>query len=169
MTEAITYSMSIKKVKPNGNFRSGLFSPKNPDKYIGDLHKIICRSSWEFRFCNYCDGNDSVIKWSSEPTAIRYYNPLDKKEHDYYVDFYIKVLKEDGEEEEWILEVKPESQTIKPVYEGKNMTTEKLRSYNHKMQVYIVNQAKFKYAKAWAEKRGFRFGIVDENFLFRGK
>ena len=159
--------MSIKKIKPNGNFKSGLFVPKNPDKYIGDLHKIVCRSSWEFRFCNYCDLNDSVLKWSSEPMAIDYYNPLDKKEHKYYVDFYIKVEK-DGVDEEWILEIKPESQTKKPIYEG-NMTVDKLKSYNHKMQVYITNQAKFKAAVEWAEKRNFRFGVVDENFLFRGK
>ena len=159
--------MSIKKVKPNGLHRSGIFQPQNPDKYIGDLNKIIYRSSWEHRFCNYCDRNENILKWSSEPLAIDYWNPLDQKSHKYYVDFYIKTLREDGTEQEWIIEIKPESQTKKPIYEGKNMTAKKLDSYIHSTKVWITNQAKFKAAKEWADKRGFRFGIVDENFLFK--
>jgi hypothetical protein len=158
----------IKKVKPNGDYRSGKFQPSKPEKYIGDIHNIIYRSSWESHFCVYCDTNDSILKWSSEPIAIKYFNPMDKKDHDYNVDFYIKVLKESGEEQEWIIEIKPERQTQKPIYEG-SMTLAKLKSYNHSMQVWITNQAKFKAAKEWAEKRGFRFGVVDEKFLFKSK
>ena len=158
----------IKKVKPNGDYKSGKFEPSKPEKYIGDIHNIIYRSSWEYRFCVYCDTNDAILKWSSEPMAIKYFNPLDKKEHDYNVDFYIKVLKESGEEQEWIIEIKPERQTKKPIYEGA-MTLTKLKSYNHSMQVWITNQAKFKAAKEWAEKRGFRFGVVDEKFLFKSR
>jgi hypothetical protein len=92
-----------------------------------------------------------------------------KKEHNYNVDFYIKVLQDNGSEQEWIIEIKPESQFKKPILEGKNSTLIKLKSYNHKMQVWITNQAKFKAAKLWAEGRGFKFGVVDENFLFRSK
>lgn len=158
----------IKKIQPSGNYKSGLFVPKNPEKYVGDIHKIVFRSSWEYRFCSYCDLNESVVKWSSEPLSIDYYNPLDKKEHKYYVDFYMKVIENSGEEQEWIIEVKPESQIKKPIFEG-NMTVSKLKSYNHKMQIYITNKAKFQAAREWADKRGFKFGVVDENFLFRGK
>jgi hypothetical protein len=159
----------IKKIKPNGDYKSGIYVPLNPEKYIGDIHNIICRSSWEFRFCKYCDSNERILKWSSEPVKIPYYNPLDKKEHNYNVDFYIKVLQDNGSEQEWIIEIKPESQFKKPILEGKNSTLIKLKSYNHKMQVWITNQAKFKAAKLWAEGRGFKFGVVDENFLFRSK
>jgi hypothetical protein len=158
----------IKKVKPNGEYRSGKYEPKNHEKYIGDIHNIIYRSSWEYRFCTYCDTNDSIIKWSSEPVSIDYYNPLDKKSHKYHVDFYMKVLKDSGESQDWIIEIKPESQTKKPIYEG-TMTVAKLKSYNRNMQIWITNQAKFKAAKEWAEKRGYRFGVIDENFLFKSK
>jgi len=158
----------IKKVKPNGEYRSGKYEPKNPEKYIGDIHNIIYRSSWEYRFCTYCDTNDSIIKWSSEPVSIDYYNPLDKKSHKYHVDFYMKVLKDSGESQDWIIEIKPENQTKKPIYEG-TMTVSKLKSYNRNMQIWITNQAKFKAAKEWAEKRGYRFGVIDENFLFKSK
>jgi hypothetical protein len=158
----------IKKIKPNGEYKSGKYEPRNPEKYIGDIHNIIYRSSWEYRFCTYCDTNDSIVKWSSEPIAIEYYNPLDKKEHKYNVDFYIKVVKESGDVQEWIIEIKPENQTKKPIYEGK-MTVAKLKSYNRNMQIWITNQAKFKAAKIWAEKRGYKFGVIDENFLFKSK
>jgi hypothetical protein len=160
--------VDIKKVKPNGEYRSGKYEPRNPEKYIGDIHNIIYRSSWEYRFCTYCDTNESILKWSSEPVSIDYYNPLDKKDHKYNVDFYIKVLKESGEEQDWIIEIKPENQTKKPIYEGVN-TLSKLKSYNRNMQIWITNQAKFKAAKEWASKRGFKFGVIDENFLFRSK
>lgn len=160
--------VDIKKVKPNGDHKSGKYSPRNPDKYIGDIHNIIYRSSWEYRFCIYCDNNDSILKWSSEPVAIDYYNPLDKKNHKYNVDFYIKVQREDQTEQDWIIEIKPENQTKKPIYEGVN-TLAKLKSYNRNMQIWITNQAKFKAAKLWAEKRGYKFGVVDENFLFKSK
>lgn len=160
--------VDIKKVKPNGEYKSGLFAPVNTDKYIGDIHNIIYRSSWEYRFCMYCDTNDSITKWSSEPISIDYYNPLDKKEHKYNVDFYIKVVKDDGQEQEWLIEIKPEKQKTKPLYEG-SMTLQKLKSYNRNMQIWITNQAKFKAAKIWSEKRGFKFGVIDENFLFKSK
>ena len=158
----------IKKVKPNGEYRSGKYDPRNPEKYIGDIHNIIYRSSWEYRFCMYCDTNDAILKWSSEPVAIDYYNPLDKKEHKYNVDFYIKVLKEDQQTQDWIIEIKPDNQTKKPLYDG-IMTVAKLKSYNRNMQIWITNQAKFKAARDWAEKRDYRFGVIGEDFLFKSK
>ena len=35
--------VDIKKVKPNGEYRSGKYEPRNPEKYIGDIHNIIYR------------------------------------------------------------------------------------------------------------------------------
>lgn len=159
--------MSIKKVSPNGKFKSSKYKLINPEKYIGDIHNIICRSSWEHRFCTYCDLNESIVKWSSEPVGIDYYSPIDEKLHKYYVDFYIKIKLEDETEEEWIVEIKPENQRTKPVFEG-YMTTRKLKSYNDKLKTYIINQAKFRAAIKWAAKRGLKFKVIDENFLFKG-
>ena len=53
--------VDIKKVKPNGEYRSGKYEPRNPEKYIGDIHNIIYRSSWEHRFCTYCDTNELIL------------------------------------------------------------------------------------------------------------
>lgn len=160
---------NIKKVKPSGVYKSSIYVPLYPEKYIGDVHNIISRSSWEFRFCRYCDQNEKIVKWSSEAVQVPYYNPLDKKDHIYNVDFYAKIQNVDDSFTEWIIEVKPESQHQKPAQLVGNVTEQKLISYNRKMQIWITNQAKFKAAKEWADKRGWRFGIIDENFLFRGK
>ena len=77
--------------------------------------------------------------------------------------------KTDGEEEGWLIEIKPSSQyqlEKKPVIEG-NMTEKKIRSYNQQMETWIVNRAKFDAATRFAKHNGYRFGAVDENFIFR--
>ena len=67
-------------LKPRyGRIRQGYFVPKNPHKYAGDLDKIIYRSGWEYKFLRYCDENDKIVKYVSEPVGIPYYNPLSKK------------------------------------------------------------------------------------------
>ncbi len=44
-----------------GESIKSLFKPTKPKKYKGDVNNIICRSSWERRFCNWCDLN-SLLK-----------------------------------------------------------------------------------------------------------
>jgi len=161
--------VNIKNIKPNGKFKSGKFVPKNPEKYIGDIHDIIYRSSWEGRFCQYCDQNPNIIKWASEAVQIEYWNPIDKKTHIYHPDYYIKVNKADGSTEDWILEIKPSAQyklDKKPTISG-NLTEKKVRAYNQAMEIWIVNRAKFDAATRFAKNNGYRFGAVDENFIFR--
>ena len=57
---------------------NGTYTPIHRNKYKGNK-KIVWRSSWELKFMKYCDRNPNVIEWSSEPFAIRYYLPIDKK------------------------------------------------------------------------------------------
>jgi hypothetical protein len=160
--------MSIKKLKPSDKYVNGKYRPTNREKYIGDPDSIIFRSSWEFRFCQYCDLNTSIVKWSSEPIWIEYWNPIDKKTHKYHPDYYIKVRKDDGTYQEWILEIKPKRQyrlDMKPVLTGK-VTEKKLKSYNEQMTTWITNRCKFEAATKFAESRGYKFGAVDESFVF---
>lgn len=160
--------MDIKKLKPNGPWKSGKYYPVNPEKYIGDTYNIIYRSSWEYKFCQYCDINPNITKWSSEPTCIPYWSPVDKKEHKYYVDYYIQVKK--GEVyENWLIEIKPEDQyslSSRPILEG-NVTEKKLKNYNYKLKTWIINRAKFEAATRYAESRGYKFGAINEKFLLR--
>jgi hypothetical protein len=163
-------SNNIKKVKPSEKYTSGLYRVKNPRKYIGDIDNIICRSSWEYRFCMYCDTTEDIVKWSSEHESlcVDYYNPIDNKMHKYWVDYYVKIKRVDYFEE-WMLEVKPQREyhkDKKPILEG-NESAKKLATYNRELKIWIINQAKFKAAQDFAKKRGIKFGVVDEDFLFK--
>lgn len=157
---------TIKNVKPtNKNYFQGYYTPLNPDKYIGDTNNIIYRSSYEYKFCVYCDKNPRIVKWISEPMAIQYYNPMDKKMHKYYVDFFIKILNSESIEENVLIEVKPSSQLVQPVYEKKYMKAKSLKNYNKSCEMYIQNMAKWKAAKEWAEQKNMKFMIITEKNL----
>ena len=162
--------MDIKKLKPDGKWKSGKFTPQHTIKYIGDADNIIFRSSWERTFCHYCDVNPNIVKWSSEPLSIPYWSPIDKKEHKYFVDYYIQVKKKDGTIENWFIEIKPENQydiNMRPKEPTGNITQQKIRAYNQKLKTWITNRAKFEAATRYAENRGYRFGAINENFQMR--
>jgi len=164
---------SIKNLRPskNSKYKQGLYAPLNPSKYIGDINNIIYRSSWERKFCQYCDTNPNILKWSSEPlSGIKYWSPIDKKEHTYFVDYYIQVKKLDGTIEDWLIEIKPENQydiNKRPKEPVGNLTEKKIRAYNQKLQIWITNRAKFEAATRFAESRGYKFGAINEKFIMR--
>ena len=102
--ESIQYNMSIKNVKPtkNSGFNQGYFIPNFPEKYIGPT-PIIYRSSWERKFCIWCDMNDKVLNWSSEPVEIKYWSRQDNKARKYYPDFYFKQKQQDNSNKEYLV------------------------------------------------------------------
>lgn len=160
---------NIKNVKPTRNvFISGKYKAKNAAKYIGDLTQIIYRSSWERKFCVYCDSSAKIIRWASEPFEIKYVSPVDKRIHEYFVDFYIKAEQPNGIIEEYLIEVKPKAQLKKPEPPKKN-TLKMVKVYNEQVKTYLVNVAKFAAAKSFAAKRGYKFLVVTEDFLFNNK
>ena len=154
-------------LKPRaGKIRQGYFKPAFPEKYVGDPTQIIFRSSWEFKILKWCDHSPTVTKYSSEPVGIPYYSPLDKRGHTYYIDFYVVTKDNDGREQSWLIEVKPDKYT-KPPTAPARMTDKQTASYVYAAKQYIVNQAKFEAAKEFASVRGLKFGIITENFLFK--
>ena len=156
--------MSIKNLKPTGNsgFVQGYFTPENPDRYIGPT-PIIYRSSWERKFMIMCDTKDNVLKWSSEPVAIKYRSTMDKREHTYYPDFYMKTKGDEGPVE-WLVEIKPEAQIKKPRPPLKK-SKKALESYRFLAEQYVKNTDKYKYARAWCESRNMRFIVLTEKTL----
>ena len=90
-----------------------IFKPKKPKKYKGDITNIICRSSWERRFCNYCDQNENITEWGSEEFWIPYRAP-DGRVRKYFPDFIIKVKENTGKLKTYVIEVKPLKQTKAP-------------------------------------------------------
>lgn len=137
----------------------GKFLPKNPKKYNGDPSNIIWRSTWEFRVMKYLDENPSIVWWSSEELAIRYYNPIDNKLHRYFPDFIVKVKKKDGTVMTYVLEVKPEHQTKEPTQKRKT------KKYIAESMTYVINQSKWKAATEFCKDHGWEFKILTEREL----
>jgi len=136
------------------------FKPSYPQKYKGDPNNIICRSSWERRFCNWCDLNENILEWGSEEFWIPYKSPVDNRVHRYFPDFIIKVKESTGQIKTYVIEVKPKKQTIQPK-EPKRKT----KSWLYEMKTYAVNQAKWKAAKEFCDDRLIEFKIITENEL----
>ena len=137
-----------------------LFKPTKPRKYKGDINNIICRSSWEKRFCSWCDLNESIIEWGSEEFFIKYVSPVDNRYHRYYPDFLIKVKESTGQIKTYVIEVKQKKQT-RPPKPRKNVT----KSYIYECKTYAVNQAKWEAANEWCKDRKIEFKIVTEQEL----
>ena len=136
------------------------YKPSFPKKYNGYPSNIICRSSWERRFCKWCDLNDNILEWGSEEFWIPYISPLDKRVHRYFPDFIIKVRESTGHIKTYVIEVKPKKQTIEP--KKKSRVT---KSYIYECKTYAVNQAKWKAATEFCEDRRIEFKIITEDEL----
>ena len=138
-----------------------IYRPSYPKKYKGDPNNIVCRSTWERKFCRYCDLNENIISWASEEFFIPYVSPLDNKVHRYFPDYLIKVKEQNGETKTYLIEVKPKKQTKPPV--KKSRAT---KSFIYETKTYAVNQAKWKAAKEWCDDRKIEFKIITEDELY---
>jgi hypothetical protein len=136
------------------------YHPSNPDKYKGNPNNIICRSSWERKFCKWCDVNDNILEWASEEFSIPYVSPIDKRVHRYYPDFIVKMKDRSGEIKTYVIEVKPKRQTLPPI--KKSRVT---KNFIYEAKTYEVNKAKWKAAKEWCEDRLLQFKIITEDDL----
>lgn len=146
-----------------GKFRQGIFKPKNPDKYIGDVSRIEYRSSWELKCMKHFDISSSILGWNSEEVIIPYISPKDTKYHRYFMDFLI-VTRDPTDNKKYkttLIEVKPKAQTLPPKSRGK-----KKSRYLQEAIAYEVNQAKWKYARAYCKKKGYDFLIMTEEHIF---
>lgn len=145
-------------IQKNNNFRQGIFRPKNNSKYVGKTPPIY-RSGWELRFFRWCDENNNVLEWASESVIIPYINPVDGKAHRYYTDGVI-ALKETNGIGKYIIEIKPSSQTQKPVAGRKKHST-----LVYESKRYVQNIAKWEAAKKWCQQRNYKFLILTEKEL----
>lgn len=146
-------------------YHQGRFTPRNPQKYIGNPTNIIYRSSWERIFMAWCDMTPAVIAYGSEELVIPYISPVDGNQHRYFVDFFIIVRQQDGSKKKFAIEIKPYAET-KPPRITKNMLTE---SVKHKINTYQVNQAKWQAAKKYCEVFNMKFVVLTERELLKGK
>ena len=136
------------------------YTPIYPSKYQGNTKHIICRRSWERKFCQWCDMNNSIISWASEEFSIPYISPKDNRVHKYYPDYLIKVKEKNDKIKTYVVEVKPYKQTMPP-----KTPKRKTKSYLTECVTYAVNQAKWKAAKEFCEDHRIEFKVVTEKEL----
>jgi|TARA_R100000005_G_C4946853_1_gene169012 hypothetical protein len=136
------------------------YKPSFPKKYKGDPNNIICRSSWERKFCHWCDMNENIILWGSEEFCIPYRSPVDGRVHRYFPDFIIKVKEQTGDIKTYVIEVKPKKQTKEP-----KKPARATKRYISEVKTYAVNTAKWKAADEWCKDRLIEFKIITEDHL----
>jgi len=132
----------------------GKFTPRNPQKYVGDHRNIIYRSSWECRIMDRFDKDPNIISWSSEEIKIPYKSPVDGRWHRYFPDFLVKVNSNKGIKT-LLIEVKPEKQSRPP--EKKKRVT---KQYINEVVTWGVNQAKWKSAIEYCKDRKWEFIVM---------
>jgi hypothetical protein len=136
------------------------YKPSFPKKYKGNPNNIICRSSWERKFCKYCDLNENVLQWGSEEFYIPYISPIDNRVHKYFPDFIMKVKESVGGIKTYVIEVKPKKQTAPP-----KVPKRRTKSYLYECKTYAINLAKWKAAVEFCEDRKIEFKIITEQEL----
>lgn len=136
------------------------YRPKNKKKYKGQ-YPIICRSGWEYKFCQWCDANSNIIYWASEPLPINYIHPLEQRDARYYPDFLLKVNNSQNKTDTWLIEVKPFKETQPPLKGKKKKST-----VLYEQKTWIINQAKWKSALKYCKLKGWKFKIITEKELF---
>ena len=139
---------------------SGIFRPRNPNKYIGDHTNIIYRSSWECRLMDWFDRNPNVISWASEEVTVPYKSPVDGKFHRYFPDFVVKIREQSGKTKTMMIEVKPKKQTMEPQVQ-RRVT----KQYINEVATWGVNQSKWKAATEYCLDRGWEFKLMTEDHL----
>ena len=142
------------------NYHQGKFTPRNPEKYVGDVSNIVYRSSWEKKVLLWLDRHPSVLKYSSEEVVIPYVSPIDNRVHRYFVDFAMVYRNKQGETKRALIEVKPAAQTRPPVKPSR-----KTKRYITEAATFMVNTSKWDSAREWCAKNGFEFIILTEKEL----
>lgn len=137
-------------------YSSTIFSPKNPEKYVGNS-SIKCRSSWELSCCLCFDNNPAILQWASEPFMVPYRNPFTGKNTIYVPDFLIVYMDKSGKKHAEILEIKPKKETA----------MENTRSPRDRAAA-VLNMAKWQACQAWCAQQGLHFRIVTEDDIFAG-
>lgn len=143
------------------HYMQGKFIPSNPSKYRGDLKDIVFRSGWERTAFVMCDQTPQIIEWSSETVIIPYVSPVDGRQHRYFTDLWLKVRQHDGSIKQFIIEIKPKSQTKPP----RKTKSKKEQTYLNEVRTYAVNKAKWEAARKFCKQKGWEFKIWTEDVL----
>lgn len=136
------------------NFRQGIYTCKNPEKYVG-RNQPRYRSGWEMTFMMFLDSNDNIVNWASESISIPYRHPLTGKMSNYVPDFFVTYRSRDNQTRAELIEIKPKKQSL-----IESRMTDRDRA------VVAVNYAKWDAATKWARRQGLTFRVINEDQIF---
>lgn len=143
-------------------FKQGLYKPMNPSKCLNKTPPEF-RSGLERKLMLVLDKNPNVSCWSSEKVIIPYIHPIKSAKSGnpeyarYFVDFYMR-LKVGEVFKEFLVEVKPYNQTIKPSVHG----NKKQSTIIYENSMWAINQSKWEAAKRYCDKKNYQFIIITE-------
>ena len=136
------------------NFRQGAYTVKNTGKYVGRGTPRY-RSGWENVFMNFCDNNENVLQWASEPVRIPYRHPLTGKMTMYVPDFIVTYRGPNNTTRAELIEIKPKSQSL----------IEDRQSQRDRA-IVAVNYCKWAAAQAWCKQNGLTFRVINEDQIY---
>jgi hypothetical protein len=136
-------------------FAQGKFKITNQAKYVGRGDPTY-RSSWEWAFMQFCDNNDNILQWASEPVRIPYRHPLTGKMTTYVPDFIITYRGPGNSLVAELVEIKPKKQSI---LESK--------ANDRDRAVVAINYSKWSAAQKWCKANGLTFRVITEDDIFR--
>lgn len=157
--------MDIKNLKPNKKSRTkqGYFNISESKRYNGKVKQVIYRSSWEYKFCVWCERSPLVKNWCSESVQIKYHCPINNNIRNYYPDFWVKL--KSGEV--WVVEVKPAKEYKLQPKAPKRKTKKSVENYYNLVSTIKINISKFKSAIAFCKSRNWKFFVADEDWFFK--
>lgn len=134
------------------------YKVKNTDKYAGAIvegKQPFARSSWELTFMRFCDHNENIISWASEPVKIPYVHPLKGRGAVYVPDFIICYRDKHGMKHVEMIEIKPYGQAV---------LTE--NSSSKEKSDIIVNTAKWQAAVKFCKHNDMTFRILTKEDIY---
>lgn len=160
---------SIKSLKPRSGkrsrFKQGYFNVSESLKYVSKHEPCIYRSSYEYKFMQWCERSVVVRTWDSESISVKYTCPLTGKQRNYWLDFTLTTHKD----EKWLIEVKPHKEVNDVKRFSRRMSNASSDAERKRLcqahKTAAMNWSKWNAAKEYCNRHGFRFVIVTEKFL----
>ena len=139
-----------------GKYHKGKYKLKNPQKYLGNVDDVVYRSGWERSAFIWLDKSPDVKGWVSEEIVIPYRCATDNRMHKYYIDIYYETV----ENKRFLIEIKPEKQTLPP-----KAPSRRTKKFLNEQLTYAKNVSKWKAAEEFAKDNGLVFAIWTENIM----
>ena len=150
--------------------KKGKYTVINKNKYFGKKNPVY-KSGWERQVFYMMDHNPHILKWGYETVEIYYANPLKGKFTTYYPDVYCHIKDINGQDQQFLIEIKPAKMCVMP-NKPKVPKTAKgidgqrykkaLMRYQSEVAEYMINMAKWEAAQRWCLKHKVRWLILND-------